>query len=167
MAKRIWKDVEAKPRSAGMDPIVGILGQLCPGNLGLETAGRQTAGRTGQCPPHMLSRGWLRPAQEGTDLWDRAPHWGPSGLLGRKREGPTTAAGIHGAEPPSSPRPLPPRTCPWATPQLGSNPSHCPCEMISAAIKRDETGEGADPLHFLTSVKENLEQEGHGWQELS
>ena len=49
---------------------------------------------------------------------------------------------------------------------LGSNPSHCACERISAAITGDETGEGADPLHFLTSIKENLEQEGHGWQEL-
>ena len=116
MAKSIWKDLEAKPRAAGMDPMVGILGQLCPGNLGLESAGRQTAGRTGQCPPHMLGRGWLKPAQEGSDLWDRAPHWGPSGLLGRKAEGLTAAAGIQGEEPPTSPRPLHPGPAPGPHP---------------------------------------------------
>ena len=107
-------------------------------------------------PSYVLGRGWLRPAQEGMDLWDWTLCQSPSGLLGGKGQGLKAMTGTQGEEPPTSPphySPLLPLDhTPAAT--LHSNHRHRPDERIPVAIT-DETGEDADPW-----------QEDRSWQGL-
>ena len=131
-------------------------GLLSTANLALESAGRNSR-EDGAVPSCMLGRGWLKPAQEGTGLWDRTPRQSPTGLLGGKGQGPKAVTGTQGEEPPTSPphySPLLPLDhTPAAT--LHSNLCYRPDERIPVAITGDETGEDADPR-----------QEDRSWQGL-
>ena len=150
----IWR---LKPEQQGWTP-GGTPRPLSTGNLGLESAGRNSR-EDGAVPSCVLGRGWLKPAQEGTGLWDWTPRQSPTGLLGGKGQGPKAVTGTQGEEPPTSPphySPLLPLDhTPAAT--LHSNPNHCPCARNRAAITGDETGEGTNSRHFLTS------SQGESW----
>ena len=98
-------------------------GLLSTANLALESAGRNSR-EDGAVPSCVLGRGWLKPAQEGTGLWDRTPRQSPTGLLGGKGQGPKAMTGTQEEEPPTSP----PHYSPWTTPQLR------PCTQTSATV---------------------------------
>ena len=119
----IWR---LKPGQQGQTPREGLWGGSALGTWAWK-CWKETAGRLGQCPPHVLGRGWLKPAQEGTGLWDQTPHRGPSpnplwtsGWEGTRAKGCDRDSGPE--EPPASPAHYWPWTIPQLQPELKSQP---------------------------------------------
>ena len=151
---KIWR---LKPRQQGWTP-GGTPGQLCTGNLGLQSAGRKQQGRWGSallCAGQRLAEAC--PGGDGLVGPDPSPEpLRTSGWEGTRAEGCDRDSGRGASDLPS---PLQPITAPGPHPSctLHSNPNYCPCARNQAAITGDETGEGADSWHFLTS------NQGESW----